>query len=41
MYRIIHVMSQLEKVPSKQRGTSKCLQFETKKHKRSYFVCDI
>ena len=23
-------MSQLEKVPSKQRGTSKCLQFETK-----------
>ena len=34
-------MSQLEKVPSKQKGVSKCLQFKTKKHKKSYSTCDI
>ena len=31
-------LSQLEKVPSKQRGTSKCLQFKTKKHLKGYSV---
>ena len=31
-------MSQLEKVPSKQMGIAKCLQFKTKKHKKSHSV---
>lgn len=34
-------MSQLENVPSKQRGVSKYLQFKTKKQKKSYLVYDI
>lgn len=35
---IYNDMSQLEKVPLKQMNTSKCLQFEIKKHKKCYSV---
>ena len=34
-------MSPLQKVPSKQRCTSKCLQFKTKKHKKSLSIWKI
>ena len=34
-------MSRLEKVPPKQRDTSKCLQFKTKKQKNRALLCEF